>query len=71
MLDKQCLICYPHEIKIYYYYYYYYYIINLAGPDSAVSSVSRHAFGSSQVRCPGLTPFTSCEVPVSLVVSYW
>ena len=21
MLDKQCLICYPHEIKIYYYYY--------------------------------------------------
>ena len=23
MLDKQCLICYPHEIKIYYYYYYY------------------------------------------------
>ena len=20
MLDKQCLICYPHEIKIYYYY---------------------------------------------------
>ena len=22
MLDKQCLICYPHKIKIYYYYYY-------------------------------------------------
>ena len=39
MLDKQCLICYPHEIKIYYYYYYYYYYYHtyLTGALSSVA----------------------------------
>ena len=37
----------------------------VAGTDSTVSSASRHAFGSSQVRSPGPEHyFTSCQLVV-------
>ena len=35
-----------------------------AGPDSTVCSVSRRAFGSSQVLFHGSAPFISCQLLV-------
>ena len=45
----------------------------VAGSDSAVSSMSRLAAGSSQVRFPCEAPFTSCQTVTGERVSteYW
>ena len=41
------------------------FFVKSLGPDSAVSSVSQLAFGSSQVRFLVLTPFTSFQLLVN------
>ena len=42
-----------------------------AGPDSAVGSVSRLEFRSSQVRVTGPTPFTCQLLVKELNTEYW